>query len=70
MGDLHLIPIREACRRTSLSRTQINTLRSTGQFPRAVSLGAGRNARIAFVAAEVEAWIAARIAERDSKVAA
>ena len=67
MSDQDLITIREACRRTSLSRTQINTLRNTGRFPSAVTLGTGR---IAFVAAEVEAWISARIAERDSKVAA
>lgn len=66
MNDSHLISIREACRRTSLSRTQINALRKQERFPVAVPLG---EKRIAFVASEVDGWIASRIAERDRRAA-
>lgn len=57
-----LISLNEACRLTSLSRTFINRLRADGRFPAVVPVG---DRRLAFVRAEVEAWIAARIAERD-----
>lgn len=56
-----LITIKDACRTTSLSRTMVNRLRAEDQFPRAVDLG---ERRIAFVRTEVEAWVAAKIANR------
>jgi len=56
-----LISPKDTCALTSMSRTMINYLRTEGRFPAAVSLG---EKRIAFVRAEVEAWIDARIAER------
>ena len=56
-----LISLNDACARTSLSRTRINTFREKGQFPAAVPLG---ERRIAFVKAEVDRWIADRIAAR------
>lgn len=48
--------------RTGLSRATIYRLIAAGTFVQPVRL-TGRN--IAFVAAEVDAWIAARAAERD-----
>ncbi len=56
-----LISIKDACRLTSLSRSAINIARTQGRFPQAVPLG---EKRIAFVRAEVEEWIGARIAAR------
>lgn len=55
-----LVSIRDVCAMTSLSRTFINKRRVAGQFPKPVELG---EKRIAFVRAEVEAWIAERIAK-------
>lgn len=57
-----LISFNDTAKMTSLSRTMINKLRSANRFPVAVSLG---ERRIAFVRAEVEAWIDARIAARN-----
>ncbi|WP_281180565.1 helix-turn-helix transcriptional regulator [Devosia elaeis] len=58
-----LISIKTASELTSLSRTAINVARAQGRFPAAVSVG---EKRIAFVRAEVEAWIEARIGARDA----
>jgi prophage regulatory protein len=60
-----LISINDACRLTSMSRTMLNRLRDGGRFPVAVQLG---DRRVAFVRAEVAAWVQARIDAR--KVAA
>ncbi|MEI5682333.1 MULTISPECIES: helix-turn-helix transcriptional regulator [unclassified Mesorhizobium] len=56
-----LVSLNDAARMTSLSRTFINRLRSSGQFPLAVPLG---ERRVAFVKAEVMEFINARIAAR------
>lgn len=56
-----LVSMRQAAEMTSLSRAAINRRRFDGTFPRAVSLD-GR--RVAFVRAEVQQWIADRIARR------
>jgi prophage regulatory protein len=56
-----LISLNDAARMVSLSRTAINNLRAAGKFPAPVSLG---EKRIAFVKAEVLAWIDERIARR------
>ena len=60
-NDNTLVSLNDACRMTSLSRTAINRKRAAGDFPVAVSLG---ERKIAFVRAEVTAWIDARIAAR------
>lgn len=56
-----LIAMEEACEVTSLSRAMINKLRAAGRFPIAVPL---TERRIAFVRAEVEAFLDQRIAAR------
>ncbi|PWB81857.1 MAG: transcriptional regulator [Methylocystaceae bacterium] len=61
-----LISLNDACKLTSLSRTAINRYRAEGRFPQPVPIGFKR---IAFVRAEVVAWIEARIAERAAKAA-
>lgn len=56
-----LMAPKEAAEATSLSRTLLTLMASEGQFPQPVKLG---ERRIAFVRAEVETWIDARIADR------
>jgi prophage regulatory protein len=46
---------------TRLSRAQIYNLMGKGQFPRPVALGVQKRC---WVASEVEAWLAERVAER------
>lgn len=62
-----LISVNEAAKLTSLSRTSIFKLRSQGKFPKAVMLG---EKRIAFVRAEVAAWVEQRIAEAQAETCA
>ncbi len=61
-----LISLNDVCAMTSLSRTAINIKRQRGEFPASVSLG---EKRVAFVRAEVMAWISSRIAARDQRAA-
>lgn len=56
-----LMPPKEAAAATNLSRPLIMMMAAEGEFPKPVQL---TPRRIAFVRAEVEAWIDARIAER------
>lgn len=66
MNDNHvLISLNDACDMVSLSRTAINKMRKAGKFPEAVELG---ERRIAFVRAEVVAWVEARIAARAARL--
>ncbi|WP_245499349.1 AlpA family phage regulatory protein [Mesorhizobium sp. M1A.F.Ca.ET.072.01.1.1] len=59
--NFELVSLNRAAEMTSLSRSMINRYRFEGRFPQAVPLG---EKRVAFVAAEVRAWIADRIAAR------
>ncbi len=65
MVDRILIPMKEVCTLTSLSRTMVNRLRVAGRFPAAVELG---ERRVAFVRSEVLAWIEERIAGRTQPI--
>lgn len=56
-----LISPKEAAAATSLSRSLIALMAAEGHFPKPVELGVRR---IAFVRAEVDAWIDSRIAGR------
>lgn len=56
-----LMSLNEACRVTSMSRSMLNRYRAEGRFPVAVELG---DRRVAFVRAEVVAWVSAKIAAR------
>lgn len=56
-----LIAMEEVCEVTSLSRAMVNKLRAAGRFPIAVPL---TERRIAFVRAEVDAFLDQRIAAR------
>ncbi len=56
-----LMAPKDAAAATSLSRTLLTLMAAEGQFPQPVQLG---ERRIAYVRAEVEAWIDQRIAAR------
>lgn len=60
-----LIPLKELgpAKGIPYSRAQIYRMIGEGRFPRPVKLG---EHRIAFVEQEVDAWIKAKIAERDA----
>ncbi|MDX0499044.1 AlpA family phage regulatory protein [Sinorhizobium medicae] len=62
-----LISMNDACRMTSMSRTMVNKYRAQGRFPKAIDLG---DRRVAFVRAEVVAWVEDKIAARTTNVAA
>ena len=53
-------------RGVTYSRAQLWRLWTTGKFPKPVKLSQSRNA---WVASEVDDWIAARVAERDGAAA-
>lgn len=55
-----LLKLRDVIDRTSLSRTSIYRLMSRLQFPAAVPLGG----RVAWIEAEVEAWVQDRVDAR------
>lgn len=59
-----LISLNDAAKLTSLSRTMLNRYRAEGRFPAAVPMD---DRRVAFVRAEVVAWIDERIAERNKE---
>jgi len=60
-ASTRLIRFNELKSRVGLSKTTIYDRMSKGTFPRPVVLGT----TVAWVEAEIDAWIAARIAERD-----
>ncbi|RWD14162.1 MAG: AlpA family phage regulatory protein [Mesorhizobium sp.] len=63
---MQIIPIKEVCRRVGISRTTVWQLIRDGKFPRLVQLTPKRKG---FVDSEIDAWINARIAERDAEAA-
>ena len=67
MGSLSLLRLREVCRRTCKSRSEIYRRIAAGDFPQPVKLGERASA---WPEHEVNAWIASRIAARDAKGAA
>jgi predicted DNA-binding transcriptional regulator AlpA len=51
---------------TSLSARHLARMADAGRFPKPARLGEGKNGRLGFVEAEVLAWNAARLEERNS----
>ena len=58
-----LLTMRTVIAEVSLSRTEIWRRVQRGTFPKPIRLGPQR---IAFVASEIDAWVNARVAERDA----
>jgi prophage regulatory protein len=59
-----MLPLAEVLERTSLSKSYVYRLMRAGTFPRPVTLGP---ARVAWLEAEVNRWLNARVRERDGK---
>jgi len=58
---------REVCRQTGLSRSTLWRLAKRDQFPKPLHLSSA--AAVGWLAKEVDAWIAARVALRDQTTA-
>jgi prophage regulatory protein len=61
---LTILRRKEVEARTGLSRSSIYALIREGKFPAQVAIGGGR--AVGWVAAEIDAYIAQRIADRDN----
>ena len=66
MPHRRFLTMNQVCAKTSCSRNSIYRLIAAGQFPKAVRLGPQR---VGYLETEVEAWIDARVAERDASAA-
>jgi len=55
------------CTATTLSKSHLARLEADGKFPKRVKLTDAPNGRVGWVREEVEAWIAERVAKRDSE---
>lgn len=62
---MQLIRLPEALARTGLSRSGLYAAVAAGTFPKPVKLGPNARA-IAFLATEVDGWIAERLADREA----
>jgi prophage regulatory protein len=60
-----LITKRELCRMVPYTPQHILRLEKRGKFPRRIQVGPNR---VAWLLSEVQAWIAARITERNSSL--
>jgi prophage regulatory protein len=60
---VRLLSVREVCAWTGMGRTRIYDLMRVGRFPKPVKLGQSSR----WASAEVEAFVAASLAARDSK---
>ncbi len=70
MSTTTLIRLPDVCSRVGLGRTAIRDRVSRKEFPAPVKLGSADNAPIAWVAAEIDDWIAAQIAKPRVQMAA
>ncbi len=61
-AEMRFIRVREAIAKTGLSKSSIYDLMAQGRFPQTIRLG-GRT--VAFVEAEINAWMAERVAARN-----
>ncbi len=59
-----LLKLPQVIERVAISRSQLYRYLNDGQFPRPVKVG---DRGVAWLASEVEAWVHARVAERDRR---
>ena len=65
----YLIRQTSLCKRLDLSRSGLDKLRKKDKtFPHPIKDGISRQAATYYVVAEIEAWIANRIAQRDASI--
>lgn len=63
---MRILPRREVCIKVRLQRSAIYQRMAEGTFPKPVKLGPKA---VGWVEEEIDAWIRARMAERDGKAA-
>lgn len=63
---LQLMSKREAAEKIGFHPEHLMRLSRAGMFPRPIRLGLSTNCAVRFVADEVDAWLAGRIADRDA----
>ena len=61
----NLLTKRVTAERIGLHPESVMRLARAGQFPRPIKLGTGDKSSVRFVEAEVDAWIAAKMATRE-----
>jgi predicted DNA-binding transcriptional regulator AlpA len=69
---MQLLSPKQTCDRLGIGRTTLWRLTRNGGFPQTITLTTGAKGcagRKAFVAAEIDQWIAAQIAKRDTVAA-
>lgn len=68
MTDRRLVPVRDLEPRYGIriSERHLRRMWQSGEFPAPVKLGSSHNARVNFVADEVEAWLTAKITARSA----
>ncbi|TXI29693.1 helix-turn-helix transcriptional regulator [Aquipseudomonas alcaligenes] len=65
--DQALIPQTEACKAIGQTRSGLDKLRKKDPtFPKPIKFGSSRQATAYYVIAELNAWLAAKIKERDA----
>jgi len=62
-----LLSKREAAEIIGFHPEHLMRLARAGEFPKPIKLGTATNCAVRFVAEEVDAWVAARLAARDTK---
>lgn len=65
VGEQRLEPITDVMRRVRMQKSKLYLEVAARRFPQPIKVGRGT----AFVASEIDAWIASKIAERDSQIA-
>ncbi|MEI4480959.1 MULTISPECIES: helix-turn-helix transcriptional regulator [unclassified Phyllobacterium] len=63
---MELLSIKDVAKRLSIGRTALWLLTKESDFPKPVQVTVGRKA---FVANEIDQWIASRVAQRDRVIA-
>lgn len=64
----HLLSKKETAGLVGVHAEHLMRMTRQGRFPRPIKLGGTANCAVRFIAEEVEAWIAVRMAERDAAI--
>lgn len=62
---MRILTVKATCQKIGKSRTKLWELTKDGRFPKPVRIDGG----VGYIEGEVDAWIAALIAERDGRAA-
>lgn len=65
-----LLSKREAAQHVGIHPESLMRMVREGKFPRPIRIGEGATSRVRFIAEEVQAWVAAKVAARDAAEAA